>query len=196
MSTFEGGWICQSCWKSNRESDLVCYRCKALQPGYRLVPDEPRRREPRQPRTSVVRPIARRGAAVSLDSAASAARFVTRLGRRSLAAGRAVLLIPVNVVNAALSAVARVSRAAGQFVAATVRGAGRGGRRLAGAAVGSVRASAALIGHGVAWPARRGATAISAAARGLGAGVNGVAASLATIAHRVTPGQHQGHQRR
>jgi hypothetical protein len=26
---FAGGWICRSCWSSNRGSDLRCYRCKA-----------------------------------------------------------------------------------------------------------------------------------------------------------------------
>ena len=192
MSTFEGGWICKNCWKSNRESDLVCYRCKALQPGYRLVPGEPRRRKPR----SFVRPTARRVAAVGRGSAVSAARVVTQLGRGSLAAGRAVLLIPVNVVTAALTGTGRISRAAGQFAGAMARAARGAGRRAAIRATGVARAAAASFTYGVAWPARRFAHAISAAARGLGAGVNGVAASLGTIAHRLTPGQRHGHQRR
>jgi hypothetical protein len=27
--TFADGWVCQSCWKSNRAKDTRCYRCKA-----------------------------------------------------------------------------------------------------------------------------------------------------------------------
>ena len=26
--TFADGWTCKACWKSNRPTDLVCYRCK------------------------------------------------------------------------------------------------------------------------------------------------------------------------
>jgi hypothetical protein len=192
MSTFEGGWICESCWKSNRESDLVCYRCKALQPGYRVVADEPRRREPRQPRTSVLRPIARRVAAVGRGSTASAARLVSQLGRGSLAAGRLIVLVPVNLMTAAITGVARLARVVGRFAAAVSRITTDAGRGVATAAMGVARAAAAAVGHGEAWIAN----AIGAAARGLGAGVNRVAASLGAIARRLATGPRQGHQQR
>jgi len=26
--TFRDGWVCKACWKSNRQQDPVCYRCK------------------------------------------------------------------------------------------------------------------------------------------------------------------------
>ena len=26
--TFRDGWVCKTCWKSNRQQDPVCYRCK------------------------------------------------------------------------------------------------------------------------------------------------------------------------
>jgi len=184
MSTFEGGWICKGCWKSNRESDLVCHRCKALQPGYRMVPDDPSGREPRQPRTSVVRPIARQVAAVGRRSAASTTRHVAQLRRSSVAAGRFVVMVPVNVIIAAITGGARVAGAVVRFVVAVSRTTTDAGRRGAIAAMGVVHAATASIGRGTAALARRGAEAIGAAAKGLGAGVNRSAAALLAIAHR------------
>lgn len=155
MSTFENGWICKVCWKSNREQDIRCYRCKSLHPDYHEVTEAPRTRQPRAPRRPVIQPLfARAGAGVNRAASALAVAVgavgngVARMGRigassavRILRAARAVAIAPaVILLRTAQFGAARVQSGARSVATRAVGGM----RTLRGSATAAGRVSSSV----------------------------------------------------